>query len=301
MPRLFNDNPDTLKSMINFCRENISSLTVESVHQFLLREEIPKLAKTLQTDTQNVLTSYGLKTLNIKTVQNWMKQLGFKYEPRKKSYYVDSHETKENVAYRSKFIDKYFQYELLAHRWYSVTKEVRDKMVKDGKISSEIGYKYEKQGRIYYEFHVDDHPSFHDKCKNVPFGGYLSVRKPEDKKKIMMFGQDEAIMKQKSFTLLSWTLPDRSKPLMPKDEGQGIMISAFTSREIGFGCPLTESELKEINEKRQNNHYSDREAAEELYGTSQKQILKNSSENWSMERMVKATGAIHTWSFSWRM
>ena len=284
LPRLINDDPDILKSMINFCRENISNLTVECVHQFLLRDAIPKLAKTMQEEhphrqaptIESILKSYGLKTLSIKTVQSWMKRLGFKYEPRKKSYYLDLYETEENVTYRAKFIKKYFDYEFLAHRWYSVLESVRDEMVAEGKISSEIGYRYEKYGKVYYKFHVDDHPSFHDNCLHVPFGGYLLVRKPRHKQKIMMFGQDEAIMKQKLFTLFSWTLLDGAKPLMPKDKGQGVMVSAFTSRELGFGCDVTEDELANINEKRKDEHYSDPEAAEEFYGTSKKQILKSS-------------------------
>ena len=50
----------------------------------------------------------------------------------------------------------------------------------------------------------------------------------------MIIGQDEVIMKQFIFSLLAWTLPDGSRPLIPKDEGMGLIISAFTSRELGY-------------------------------------------------------------------
>ena len=86
----------------------------------------------------------------------------------------------------------------------------------------------------------------------------------------MMMGQDEAIMKQHLLTLLTWTLPDGSKPLSPKDEGYGLMLSGFTSREIGFGCTIPPHILNEINKIRKNQKYSDEAAALEVYGTSLK-------------------------------
>ena len=52
-------------------------------------------------------------------------------------------------------------------------------------------------------------------------------------------------------------------PLLPKDEGIGVMISAFQSREFGFGYrPLLPSELKEINKRRVGKSYLDMEAEE---------------------------------------
>ena len=225
---------------------------------------------------QGLLAEYGLHTMNVKTIQNWMRKLGFKYEPRKKTYYVDTHESKENVEYRAKFIKMYFEYELLAHRWYSITSEKRSEMIKNSEISSEIGYRYEKDGQTFYEFHVDDHPSFQLACEDLQFGGNLSVRKPSNKKPVMMWGQDEAIMKQNLFTLFTWTLPDGSKPLIPKDEGYGVMISAFTSREFGFGLPLTQETLQKVNEIRRKQKYSDESAAKIIYGKTEKPDLFSS-------------------------
>ena len=66
----------------------------------------------------------------------------------------------------------------------------------------------------------------------------------------MIFGQDEVIMKQFLFTSLAWTLPDGSRPLVPKDEGMGLMVSAFTSRELGFGYSLSYENLMKVNEYR---------------------------------------------------
>jgi hypothetical protein len=44
-------------------------------------------------------------------------------------------------------------------------------------------------------------------------------------------------------------MPDGMKPLLPKDEGQGLMVSAFTSCNLGFGLNTSLAQLDEINKK----------------------------------------------------
>ena len=78
-------------------------------------------------------------------------------------------------------------------------------MVESGEISKKAGYLYANDAMEFYEFHVDDHPSFQAACNHLPFGGQLSVRKPRNQKKGMIFGQDEVIMKQ--FYLHLWHGP----------------------------------------------------------------------------------------------
>jgi hypothetical protein len=81
------------------------------------------------------------------------------------------------------------------------------------------------------EFHIDDHHSFQDKMNSTTrFGGNLSIGKPADKNPIVCFGQDEAIMKQCYSTTKAWTTPSGQKAIIPKDEGMGVIISAFVSR-----------------------------------------------------------------------
>jgi len=36
--------------------------------------------------------------------------------------------------------------------------------------------------------------------------------------------------------------------MIPKDEGYGIMVSAFQSRELGFGMNLSNADLKIVNQ-----------------------------------------------------
>jgi hypothetical protein len=117
------------------------------------------------------------------------------------------------------------------------------------------------------EFHVDDHHGFQGKMNlTTRFRGNLSVRKPPDRKPIIGFGQDEAIMKQHCFTTKAWTAPSGQKAITPKDEGMGVMISAFLSREFGFGLKLSQEQLQKVNLARRGTKCSDEVAAKETRG-----------------------------------
>jgi hypothetical protein len=77
----------------------------------------------------------------------------------------------------------------------------------------------------------------HSTKKNATtkFGGNMSIQKPPNMKPLICFGQDECIFKQFFFTGKAWTAPDGQKPVIPKDEGLGVMISAFAAQKFGFG------------------------------------------------------------------
>jgi hypothetical protein len=45
--------------------------------------------------------------------------------------------------------------------------------------------------------------------------------------------------------------------MIPKDEGLGVMISAFVSREFGFGYCLSPQDLQKVNSEREGKHYSE--------------------------------------------
>ena len=272
-------NPDAVESLISYCNNNLSTLSVERVHHYIIDDLIPKLVQTIALDRgseytkKTFLEEHKLTKFNLSTTYRWMTKLGFSYHPRKKCYYVDSHESPENVKYRKHFIDRYFQYELRAHCWLSISKEERDKLVLEGEIDEHLGYKYELNDKQLYEFHVDDHVSFQARCDFLPYGGYLSVRMPPGSKKIMLFGQDEVIFKQHLFSDGYWMLPNGKKQLVPKDEGHGLMLSSFTCRELGYGVPLSDEDLKKVNEKRQHQTYSDAQAAIHVRGSSKKENL----------------------------
>jgi hypothetical protein len=53
----------------------------------------------------------------------------------------------------------------------------------------------------------------------------------------------------------TWVGPNGERPMVPKDDGQTLMVSAFCSREFGFGMPVTQSQLDEFNNERKNKNY----------------------------------------------
>jgi hypothetical protein len=70
-----------------------------------------------------------------------------------------------------------------------------------------------------------------------------------------------------------WTGPKGERPLLPKDEGAGVMISSFICREYGLIQELDQCTLDSVNEIRQGTRYADKEAAMEVFGSSLKPLL----------------------------
>ena len=175
--------------------------------------------------------------------------------------------------YRGKFNTHYFCSELDCFRWIQLTK----KQVSDYKMEIKRAHEYlDEDGTTKYKFHVDDYPSVSDVVVDNPFGGNLSIRKDPDTKPLIIFGQDECIFKQNITHNSTWVGPNGERPMVPKDDGQGLMVSAFCSREFGFGMPVTQSQLDEFNNKRRNKNYRVSESAIAKYGTPVKRKLTKS-------------------------
>ena len=102
------------------------------------------------------------------------------------------------------------------------------------------------------------------------------MRRDTSKKPIIIIGQDESIFKQYCLSKKQWFLPDGSTNANPKDEGQGIMISAFVSRDLGFGFNISPHDLRRINNCRHGSDYLDKEAALEIFDRKEKHNLTES-------------------------
>ena len=116
-----------------------------------------------------------------------MALFGFKYSPVKKSYYVDRHEKPDTVLYWRYYTKQYIKDELWCFRWVQLTLEEVEEVEKENKdFVRESAYVYNRQedGLTMFEFHVDELNNKHVKIDNLPFGGYLSVRKKSDEKPI---------------------------------------------------------------------------------------------------------------------
>ena len=106
-----------------------------------------------------------------------------------------------------------------------------------------------------------------------------SIRMPKKARPIMIVGQDESVFSQYLLGAKTWIGPKGQRPLLPKSEGDGYMLSAFVSQDFGFGGPLTsDDELAKINTKRRASGatYTDTHAAMEILGTINKAALTES-------------------------
>jgi hypothetical protein len=109
------------------------------------------------------------------------------------------------------------------------------------------------------EVHVDSDKGnrFLEELENALYGGFFSIRKPPNSTTLIVFGHDEAIMKQNQFTPCAWTMGDGTACLIPKMEGAGVMYSLFVSRAtgLGFGSFWTEEIRGRVNMRRQGQKY----------------------------------------------
>ena len=64
--------------------------------------------------------------------------------------------------------------------------------------------------------------------------------------------------------------------MVPKDDGQGLMVSAFCSCKFGFGMQVTEPQLDESNNERKCKNYRVSESTIAKYGTPVKRKLTES-------------------------
>jgi hypothetical protein len=200
------------------------------------------------------------------------------------------------------------------YRWYQLPLGEVNALTSEGFLVVGKGYNFEtSNGEKMVEFHVDDIPEvniFDNKTENklrtrindeCVFGGNLSVRKDPTEKQLLAFGHDECIFWQFIFTGMAWIGVKGELPIIPKDEGFGIMMSAFQSREFGFSFQLTSDDLKSINEYRSFHrpHYTEIDSAIKIIGSTEKKELSESPFviilNTDTDKGKKVIGLTTTW------
>jgi hypothetical protein len=73
------------------------------------------------------------------------------------------------------------------------------------------------------------------------------------------------------FSAKNWKGPQGESLILPKGEGEGIMVSGFILRELGLGPELTDEQLTEINLRfRTGKEYASKEEAISLFGAAAK-------------------------------
>jgi hypothetical protein len=68
--------------------------------------------------------------------------LGFKYEVRKKGYYIDGHEKTAKTQYRNQFCKPYLTYERHAHHLIQLSLDESRKLEESGKVGNEGYWNY---------------------------------------------------------------------------------------------------------------------------------------------------------------
>jgi hypothetical protein len=122
----------------------------------------------------------------------------------------------------------------------------------------------------------------------------------------LSIGQDECIFKQYSTSRKGWMAPDGRKALIPKDEGQGVMISSFVSREFGYGMSLSGDNLDRVNMARSRGmrrYYKDEKSAITKLGTTKMVPLTKSPFNCFLNtvRKMMVIGNVSPWCCNLRM
>ena len=210
-----------------------------------------------------------------------MKLLEFKWDSIRQCFYTDRHEHAENKLYRFKFISAYLEYELRCYRWVHVSEEAAlrlelpppdeddDTRTEVLPGNQELYHSYEVldangRARKMREYHVDVFIGsllevFVDpECRR--FGGNLSVRKPDNIRPLLIFGQDEAVFYQYAASSKGWRGSKGQHVLRQKGTGEAIMISAFVSDATGGHPDITPEVIERANSMRQGSNYQSNDA-----------------------------------------
>lgn len=276
---VFANFPEAKSKLIAFARENLETLSVDSLHAFVNDELIPFLISRSNDDnddapTKRIIRRWQAKLPSPVTAWRWLRSCGFSYNAAKKSFYVDGHERAENKIHRKQFVDNFLtKWEPRCHRWIQIP--VEDLPAMELSVESiRGGYFYNVDEKGMVECHVDDNEIFMTRANGATqFGGWLSVRKDVTLKPLMIWGQDECAFQQHRYSPKQWIGPDGTRSILPKSDGYLMMVSAFQSRELGFAWKLSAQELELVNRQRENEQYVDKEAALEVTGKSTKDRL----------------------------
>ncbi|KAI2493982.1 hypothetical protein MHU86_20556 [Fragilaria crotonensis] len=254
LPRLLELFPDAKDQIVSFGIKNLATLTIERVHDFLVTSVIPRLARTWRSEENGVVTppasttdtttgnaagaelpdedantpirsflnAHRLESVGLTTTWRWMRCLGFNYDSRKKSFYVDGHERDDVVANRRIFCKRYLtEFEPYCKRWVQVSVDEAKAM----NLNLTFGYLYHdiigNQDRI--EFHIDywnqatrknERTADHDNTDKIT--PTKSIRVSLQARPLMIVGQDESVFAQYLLGSKTWTGPKRATPVAPE-------------------------------------------------------------------------------------
>lgn len=282
VPLFLESFPESKIKLRKWANRHLETISCEAVANEMKRNIIPKIYDTYvrslpphqnKPSYESFLNCFGLKKICVSTVWRWMHYLGYTFDERKKCYFTDRHEDVENVTCRKEFVKTYFEYEKRAYRWVHITEERAKELEndKDVRLMKDIYDEFEENHIKMRQYHIDTHPIF---SNLVP---KLSIHNTHNRP-LMIIGQDESVFKQYSFGSKCWIGPDGEMKLLPKSDGYSRMVSAFVSRDFGFGLQLSKQELDKVNERRLGKtwgQYLSKKESIEVYGNSKKKVIED--------------------------
>ena len=150
------------------------------------------------------------------------------------------------------------------------------KLENENKVPISCGYQYKdkEMKEMMVEYHVDTCEHFAKQMnRETEYGGKLSVWFPANNKPLIIFSHDKCIFKQYLIMKKSWIGPNGENMLVPKDEGQGIMLSALQSHKFSFGLESNPEELAKVNNERKGQIYKDGKATIKKQGSTEQEDL----------------------------
>ncbi len=86
--------------------EHISEYIHDTVVPIMAQERYGAKPEEEQYEAtvEGMYHEHRFKTICPSTIYKWLKLLGFRYEPRRKGYYVDGHEKPKTTSYRNKYV-----------------------------------------------------------------------------------------------------------------------------------------------------------------------------------------------------
>jgi hypothetical protein len=81
------------------------------------------------------------------------------------------------------------------------------------------------------------------------------------------------VFSQFSFIGMQWVGPSRKRSILPTNDGMGVMVSAFQSREFGWGMKISDEQMARINQRQIQQDYFDKVASNGVHGSKKKAPL----------------------------
>ena len=114
LPQFLDENKDICTSIQQYARENLNKLSIEFMSEYIHDVILPKMIKeeyrleptdeSYEEKVIELLKKFNLICISPATIARWLEKLGFKYQQRKKGYYVDRHEKPATIEYRKAFV-----------------------------------------------------------------------------------------------------------------------------------------------------------------------------------------------------